>query len=199
MRKKQTVFVIAARIAAHLHFATKVAQQLSLTAKNARAITARAGQQAVGFTAITGFIQELASTTIVLAQEINVTAISISRQATQLERVKQVQRRFSNAQSLGLKSHYIDTIKPLIIRNDQDLSLMNKEFHILQTKLSDLIEQTQKQIRSASVISSMSKIEASKSGSFQSQLEVIAGNIFEAASDIKSELASAESLLATTK
>ena len=43
------MFVTAARIAAHLYFATKVAQNLSLTAKNARAITARAGQQAAGF------------------------------------------------------------------------------------------------------------------------------------------------------
>lgn len=195
MQHEQTIFVKAARIAAHLHHATKVAQQLSLTAKNARAITARAGQQAVGFTAITGFIQELATSTIVLAQEINTTAVSISRQATQLERSKQAKSKFHKAQEIGNDALYLDSLTPFIALNNQQLESLNLQFNQLQARLSDLIEQTQKQIRSAMVISSMSKIEASKSGSFQNQLEVIAGNINEAAHNIKQELSSAEALL----
>ena len=111
----QRMFVIAARVAAHLHFATLIAKQLSLTAKNARAITARAGQQAAGFTAITGFIQELATNTIQLSQEIDRIAVKIAMQATELERIKQAQTCISFVQKSASDTDNIGSIDPFIL------------------------------------------------------------------------------------
>ena len=194
----EAMFVTAARIAAHLYFATKIAENLSLTAKNARAITARAGQQAAGFTALTTFIQELADNTINLAQQVNKVAVSISVCATQLERVYQASNKFSLAQKLGQGAKYLHTIRSGIIKTAEQQKRLGNEFSGLRYKLDDLVEETRKQIRFAAVISTMSKVEASKSGHFESQLEVIAANILQASNDIRRELESAESLLSTT-
>lgn len=196
---EQRMFVIAARVAAHLHFATLIAKQLSLTAKNARAITARAGQQAAGFTAITGFIQELATKTIQLSQDINRIAVKIAMQATELERISLAQSCLDRVYAKADETKYIDSIANFANSTEQTENNLNGEFDIMLYQLIDLVEQIRLQIRSAEVISTMSKVEASKSGSFEQQLKVIADNIFEAAADINKELTSAEKLLASRK
>jgi hypothetical protein len=196
---EQRMFVIAARVAAHLHFATLIAKQLSLTAKNARAITARAGQQAAGFTAITGFIQELATKTIQLSQDINQIAVKIAMQATQLERIEQAQYCIDIVYKNASDAAHIDSITRFTETTSMTQSTLNSDFSVMLFQLIDLVEQIRLQIRSAEVISTMSKVEASKSGSFEEQLKVIADNIFDAAADINKELTSAEKLLASKK
>ncbi|WP_325892417.1 hypothetical protein [Grimontia sp. NTOU-MAR1] len=49
-------FVTAAVVAAELYKAREIANDISLTASNARALALRAGQGAAGFRAITDFI-----------------------------------------------------------------------------------------------------------------------------------------------
>lgn len=195
---QQAMFVTAARIAAHLYFATKIAQNLSLTAKNARAITARAGQQAAGFTALTAFIQELADNTINLAKQVNRHAVSISTCSTQLERVQHARRQFSRATDLGNDAMYIRSISSQVKLSVETEQTLLRDFASLQYMLVELVAETRKQIRFAAVISTMSKVEASKSGSFEQQLDVIAANILQAGDDIKQELECAESLLSET-
>lgn len=201
IRKKseQRMFVVAARVAAHLHFATLIAKQLSLTAKNARAITARAGQQAAGFTAITGFIQELATKTIQLSQDIDRIAVKIAMQATELERIEHALNCLTTIKEDAQDAPYVDSINTFSTNTLSTYNQLHNDFAIMLSQLIDLVEQIRMQIRSAEVISTMSKVEASKSGSFEQQLKVIADNIFDAASDIDKELKSAEKLLATTK
>jgi len=196
---EQRMFVIAARVAAHLHFATLIAKQLSLTAKNARAITARAGQQAAGFTAITGFIQELATKTIQLSQDINHIAVKIAMRATQLERIDLAQRCLERVYATSSDAPYIDSIDEFSKSTNEVEELLNGEFSVMLFQLIDLVEQIRLQIRSAEVISTMSKVEASQSGEFEEQLKVIAVNILDAAADINRELTAAEKLLASSK
>lgn len=196
VKSKQSMFVVAARVAAHLHFATEIAKQLSLTAKNARAITARAGQQAAGFTAITGFIQELATNTIQLSQQIDNIAVKIAMHATDLERTIQAYNSLLKVKVNAAQAPYVNSIEPFLYKAKGKADSLTHNFDSMLDQLIYLVEQTRLQIRSAEVISTMSKIEASKSGAFEEQLKVIAVNIFEAASNIRTELESAESLLA---
>lgn len=189
------MFVIAAQVAAHLHSATNIAKQLSLTAKNARAITARAGQQAAGFTAITGFIQELATTTITLSQQIDSIAVNIAMRATDLKRTAQAHDALRKVLTTAQESAHVNSIKPFIKNSEDKATKLNSEFKKMLNTLVYLVEQIRLQIRSAAVISAMSKVEASKSGEFEQQLKVIAQNIFDAADNIRLELVSAESLL----
>jgi len=195
---EQAMFVTAARIAAHLYFATQIAKDLSLTAKNARAITARAGQQAAGFTALTTFIQELADKTIKLAQQVNEVAIQISMCATDLERVQHANKEFIRVKAIGHDALYINSIDNCILRSQQHLQTVSQHFMALRYQLNALVEDTRKQIRFAAVISTMSKVEASNSGVFESQLDVIAANILLAGNDIRKELESAEALLSSS-
>ncbi len=199
MAQSLPVFVIAAQISSHLHAATKIAQQLSLTAKNASAITSRAGQVAIGFAAITKFIQDLALNTINLATDINKTAIQISSLATDLARTRQAQNRFSKVLNRAHDAEYISSITPMLNLNEQQVNHLDAQFTKLIKSLSGLLEETAKEIRSASFISSISKIEASKSGSYQHQLDVIAKTIETSAKEIQDELKIANQLLLETK
>ncbi len=197
MRKPQSTgtFVLAAEIAGRLHRATKVAEQLSLTAKNAHAVSARAGQQASGFRAITSFIEDLAVTTISQASYISENAVSIAALATNRERTAQALEHFENVENGAADALYIDSIQTPTRAARSALRHMDEDFCDRLLKLELQLEETQQQIRAASVISSTSKVEASQAGNFKPQLEVIAENIAVAAEDIKAYLQQARQLL----
>lgn len=191
-------FVLAAQIAAELHFATKVAEKLALTAKNAHAVSARAGQQASGFRAITRFIEDLAVTTIQQASAITQNAIAISMQATNRERLTQALEHFQHVGSKAADAAYIDSISTPTQHTQARLTKLEQQFQQLLWNLKSQLDESQQQIRAAAIISSTSKVEASLAGSFQLQLEVIAENIATAADEIKSHLMTAQRLLDTT-
>ena len=118
--------------------------------------------------------------------------------ATQLERAQQAQRRFESVLNKSNDAEYIDSIRPMLIKNKTVMIDLNVHFNKLISELASLLDETAKQIRSASVISSMSKIEASQSGQYQNQLEVISENIDTSAQQIKAELNKAAQLLSNT-
>ncbi len=188
-------FVLAAEIAGRLHRATKVAERLSLTAKNAHAVSARAGQQASGFRAITSFIEDLAVTTISQASHISESAVSIAALATNRERTAQALEHFETVENSAADALYIDSIQAPTRTARSALSHMDKDFTDRLLKLELQLDETQQQIRAASVISSTSKVEASQAGNFKPQLEVIAENIAMAAEEIKTYLQQARHLL----
>ncbi len=192
---QQDTFVIAAQVAAKLHFATKVAEQLSLTAKNAHAISARAGQQSAGFRAITSFIEELSENTIRYAQRINLEALHLATMACDRQRATIALDQFNRVYRIAGDAYFIDTIATATDTTARRLQNIDTEFtHSLQRLYSQL-QDAQQQIRAASIIASTSKIEATLAGDFQARLEVIAENITEAADEIRSYLRSAEQLL----
>lgn len=188
-------FVIAAEIAARLYRATRVAEQLSLTAKNAHAVSARAGQQASGFRAITSFIEDLAMTTISQASFISLHAVEIAALATNRERTIQALNHFVSIEQRAADARYIDSIHAPTNVARQTLKGLDQDFRDKLLNLELQLEETQQQIRAASIISSTSKVEASQAGKFKPQLDVIAENIALAADEIKNYLRQARQLL----
>lgn len=195
---KPEIFVLAAQIAAELHFATRVAEQLALTAKNAHAVSARAGQQASGFRAITRFIEDLAVTTIQQANAITQNAIAISTLATNRERINQALQHFLQVKNTAAAAAFIASVNKPLQQTQSDLKQQEESFQRLLWTLKSQLDESQQQIRSAAIISSTSKVEASQAGSFQLQLEVIATNIASAADEIKQHLLQARHLLDQT-
>ncbi len=197
MSKSQPMgtFVIAAEIAARLYRATRVAEQLSLTAKNAHAVSARAGQQATGFRAITSFIEDLAMTTISQASLISQQAVEVAMLATNRERTTQALNHFISIEQRAADALYIDSIQAPANTARQTLMGLDLEFRDKLMNLELQLEETQQQIRAASIISSTSKVEASQAGKFKPQLDVIAENIALAADEIKNYLRQARQLL----
>lgn len=188
-------FVLAAQIAAELHFATKVAEKLSLTAKNAHAVSARAGQQASGFRAITSYIEELAVNTINQASQISHNAIVIATMAANRERLVQAFRHFERVSSSSGEIAHLSSIAGPMQQTREKLNALEKEFGSFLLQLELQLEDTLQQIRAAGIISSTSKVEASLAGSFKSQLEVIAENIATSAESIKKHLQTSQKLL----
>jgi hypothetical protein len=188
-------FVIAAEIAARLYRATRVAEQLSLTAKNAHAVSARAGQQASGFRAITSFIEDLAMTTISQASFISQHAVEIAMLATNRERTMQALKHFVSIEKRAADARYIDSIQAPANTARQTLVVLEQDFRDKLLSLELQLEEIQQQIRAASIISSTSKVEASQAGKFKPQLDVIAENIALASEEIKNYLRQARQLL----
>ena len=193
--EQQDTFVLAAQIAASLHFATRVAKQLSLTAKNAHAISARAGQQSAGFRAITSYIEELAEKTISQSELINREAIAMATLASERERTNRALEQFKRAIAMAPDARYIHSVEASCTRTQKWLDSINHDFSDKILKLYGQLQDTQQQIRAAAIIASSSKIEATFAGSFQSQLEVIAQNINSSSDEIRGHLNQAQKLI----
>ncbi|MFL0800513.1 MAG: hypothetical protein K6L80_08700 [Agarilytica sp.] len=199
MADEQPIFVKSARISAHLYFATEVAKRISLTSKNARAITVRAGMQAAGFTAITDFIEELSKATIASSERINQIAVNISRIATDKVRAEIAQRDFNRVRERGVTAPHLSSIADAIDTTDKTIRDFNQQFTALLEQLTSELVESKRQIRASAIIVSTSKIEASQSGDFQRSLEVIAEDLEQASTEIKNQIFKAEKILDEAK
>lgn len=199
MEPEQPIFVKSAQISAHLHFATEIAKRLSMTAKNARVITVRAGIQASGYTAITTFIEELSRSTLVCSQKINAIAVEISQVATERVRAEIAQNDFVRVTESAKNALFIGSLDTAIAANQKIIDNYNQQFCDLIEDLIDELEESKKQIRTADILVSTAKIEASKSGAFEPQLNVIAANLAADTKDIKLQIQSAEKIIDDAK
>lgn len=195
---KRPIFVLTAQISAHLHIATKVAKRISLTAKNARAVTVRAGAQAAGFRAITDFIEELATATIRSAEQINRIAVQISRMASDQARNQQALNYLNRVEDKAVNAAYLDSISEARQYSEQLNQKFKDDFRHEINALASYLEDSTRQVRSSNIISSTSKIEASQLGKFQKEFQVIANDIEKAAREIEFQLKQAQGLLELT-
>lgn len=199
MATEQPIFVKSAQISAHLHFATEIAKRISITSKNARVITVRAGIQASGYTAITAFIEELSRATFACSQKINTIAVEISRIATERVRAEMAQRDFQIATQKAANADFVQSLDSAIKSNQKIIDDYNHQFSFLIDNLIEEIEESKKQVRTADILVSTAKIEAAKSGAFEPQLNVIASNLEADAKDIKFQIRAAEKIIDETK
>jgi len=196
---EQPIFVKAARISAHLYLATQIAQRISITSKNARVITVRAGNQASGYKAITAFIEELSRATYASSHKINHIAVQISQVATEKVRAEMAQRDFSLVIVSAKQAAFVDSLLPVINRNQAAIVALDSEFTHLVNELTAELDESKKQVRTADVLVSTAKIEASKSGNYESQLNVIASSLASDASELKQEINAAEIIIEDIK
>jgi hypothetical protein len=187
------IFVTAASIAAELHQAMLEAKGLALTAKNARALAVRAGSKTVGFKAITHFIDELASDIIRQSQDINGVSESLSQKAVALWRANTAAEKFQWLEQQ--QPTYADSLKSAMHNCYQEQEQLSAALTRGIRELEAQLEEGDKHIRTANLIATSSKVEASAAGDFRAQLEVIAANITATADQIRQHLAKARYLL----
>lgn len=190
-----TFFVVTATVAAELHYAMRVAQEISLIASNARALAQRAGHRAAGFKALTGFIDELANTTVQASLQINNLAIETSRTAVMTSNNVFASQSLAKSVALAKDATYLNSILPIrdaLLERSQQLSDDNQK-QVWQ--LTNSLEELSRQLRTATVLSAMSRVEASQAGKeFQQQLEVIANNVASAAEKIQAHVRRSQQL-----
>ncbi len=187
-QENASVFVMAANIAAELHFAVKRARELSLTAKNARVISVRAGEKAAGFRAITDFIDQLSSSTIAKSVNINNTAIRLSRLSVEAARVNSLLAMYAQVTARSTGATYLRTLQPPRQRLQQRQVELSELFAKLSNQLKSDISEVREEMRSATVIASSSKVESTLAGTYEQELRVIADNIEATSEGIKQHL-----------
>ncbi len=149
----------------------------------------------MGFRAIIEYIEEMAANTIEQASAINQIALQISIIATSLERANHAASKFRQVRAMAPDAEFIDSIVPMEEQAQLAVERLQATFKEQRGQLSRHLEDAQKHIRSASIISSTSKVEASDTEDYQQHLLVIAANIDTAASTIKQHLHAASKLL----
>ncbi len=185
-------FLAVASVQAELFAVTQISKRISLSAKNAKAIAARAGSQALGFHPITDFIDDVASTITDLVEDINVDALHLSSFAiSNRNRTKTLLLMKEAEVELGDKaesSGLSDCIKAM---DKTKLHIMHK----YSRKSSDLLEslaEIRTQLQAAEMICTTSRTEATRAGDFQSNLEVVADEVSQAVLQIKDILQSSK-------
>lgn len=199
MKTQQPIFVQSARISAHLHRATRVAKALSLTSKNARAITVRAGQRAAGFIAITDFIETLSREMIAKSEAINSVAVQVSRIATEQIRTQMVCDDFDRVVEKAAGASHLESVYSAIEQAHSERAGYRKSFNGLLNRLTAELEDGWKLIRTANMLVSTAKVEASQVGGYRAQFETIAENLEHAANEIQQQLNTAEQILSDTR
>ncbi len=167
-------FVVAAMVAAELHQAMQVATQISLIASNARALSQRAGHRAAGFRALTGFIDELAIKTVKASDQINTLAITTSRAAIRAANGDSTLARFDRVYTLAGDAHYLSSLDNTHKGLQQHACGIRQTFQKSVWQLTNALEELSRELRSATVLAAMSRVEAIAAGSdFQKPLQVI--------------------------
>ena len=193
---QQQAFVALAMISRELYLATNKAQDVSLIAKNARALAVRAGDKVLGFKAITDFIDDLATSTIQMAHDINIQALEVANIGADLQRREYALEQFEIVlQQKDIK--YIDSCR---LARDQLQAEVKRILKEQRRKINHLISNLtdiQQEIRSAGIIALNAKVESAKSHEYQSSLDVIADNILVATDQIKARIAQSQAIINT--
>ena len=173
-------------VAAHLDKSTQIAKQLSIVSSNARAIAHRAGERAAGFNPLTDFIDHLAKVTITSSRNINQVATVLSKTASNMFRADQALVKFVQAQEKADKNSYIYSIEPQLNVTQRKKQALVTRYNQLITGLKVSLVELKGELRTAKVLVTLSRVEASQSDSqYQVALNSVADNVEQATSAIQ--------------
>jgi len=191
--QEQDHFVAAAIVAAELYRAQIVAQEITLTASNAKALAIRAGSSAAGFSALTDFIDELARKTIHTSQHVNRMAVEISKIVAQIARTESTLKHFEIACKRAADAEFINTIRPAQGRVQKEYDDMKLRFHEMVWKLKEELNNIERELRTGVILSVMSRVEATQAGAaHQTTLHAIAENVASASGEIRRHVAQSQ-------
>jgi hypothetical protein len=186
--QKEDRLVALASIAAELNSVMAVAWGVSLAAKNAKVISAQAGDKGLGFQPITEFIDEISSQAIEGVNEINEKALRLSRLAVDEQRSINAFFSFDSVRKKNADARYISSMMPAMKRVEQNMLLSTREFKKSLNQLAILLESMSQCMLSARSIASVARIVTSNAQEFKDQLKVVADDLDKAAIYIKEKL-----------
>ncbi|MDQ7050714.1 MAG: hypothetical protein Q9M92_14730 [Enterobacterales bacterium] len=189
-------FISVAHVASELFKAQSIAEELSITSKNARALAVRAGSTAAGFNEITRFIEGLSKLTIEAATSVNTIAISQTKIAANLFRTHGFIVRL-NKVNYQAKENQPDIIDNIFQKVDSERKQLERKISSSLRELIDRLDETKMELRATQVVSVVSRVEASRaSEEFQGSLNSVADKVSSAGSRINSHLETARKHLA---
>mgnify|MGYP000365562413 CR=1 FL=1 len=194
----QNYFVSVAEIAAKLDQATTIAQKLSLTASNARAVALRAGERAAGFRPLTDFIDRLAEITISSSKKINQMAATLSQTSAEKVRADGAIKHFNSVYKIANESPHINSLDEVYERCKSEQDRLEKTYRRQIEQLSEELATLSSELRNAVILATLSRVEASQAGSqYQDALINVADNVEGAAGKIKNHIKYSQQMVST--
>ena len=192
---KRPFFVSAATVAGNLVSVMHIAKEISLAAKNAKAIAERAGEKANGFRPITDYIDEIGYETMSLVNAINKEALEVSRIAVNELRAKEVYQKLLSAKEY-IGEDVPVSVEKLIQEASERLSEHTIELEKDKARLIHLLEEIKNQMRASAVISTCSRVEATQAEEYETSLQVVSENVDAASKKITMIVNDCDDLLA---
>lgn len=180
--------VALASIAAELNSVMAVAWGISLAAKNAKVISAQAGDKGLGFQPITEFIDEIAQQAMKGVNDINDEALRLTKIAVNEQRSVDAYRRFDSVRKKGAKAQYIVSMSPAMQRVEQNRLVSTQAMKKSMNQLKMLLESMDECMLSAHAIASVSRIVTSNAQEYRDKLKVVADDLDKATIYIKEKL-----------
>lgn len=180
--------VALASIAAELNSVMNVAYGVSLAAKNAKVISAQAGEKGLGFQPITDFIDEISQLAINSVNHINDSALKLSKNAVHEQRAYETYQLFNAVKKKHEDAKFVSSLEPAITRVTENMLDSFKNFKKNMNDLFMLLEEMNEYMLSARAIASVSRIVTSDAQEFRNKLEVVASNLDNAAVFIKDKV-----------
>jgi len=191
-------FVSVAEIAAKLDQATHIAQRLSLTASNARAVALRAGERAAGFRPLTDFIDRLAEITISSSKKINLLASRLSQTSADKVRADDAIEHFHLVYKKAKESPFISSLDSQLELCEETQQALNTKYNKQIDQLSDELAMLSSELRNAVILATLSRVEASQAGDqYQEALINVADNVEGAAGQIKDHIKYSQQMVST--
>ena len=174
---KEAAFVSSASMAAELELVAKIAKDMSISVKNAKAIANRAGAKARGFAPITDFIDEMSIDTMKLVGAINSESVKLSKIAIDELRTRDAYSKFIEVENKSTNADFILSLKQPIV----ELKALHQEEKAQLVKyaknLKSLMDDISQKMAVANVIVANSRIEAVNAEEYRENLETIADDI----------------------
>jgi hypothetical protein len=185
-------FLAVASVQAELFAVKQISKRISLSAKNAKAIAARAGSQAMGFHPITDFIDDVAINITQLVEKINAEALKLSSFAISNRNRSKTIEQMNAARKEMLKHADHDGMKKRLVELEKKKKQFLVDYNRKNTDLLALLAEIRTQLQAAEMICTTSRTEATRAGDFQSNLEVVADEVSIAVNNIKDTLQSSK-------
>ena len=181
----ENILITAATVTAELSKVKKIAKEMSIAVMNAKAISHRAGDAALGFRPITDFIDEMAQDVMQLVIKISKEAFQLSQMAIERSHILNTETQYKRVLKNGSNAKHIDSLKPAVQRLHQQYLNYQETLQKNIIDLTLLLDEIQSSTKGSQVLSTTSRVEASSAGGFRASLEVVAGNLEEATDKIR--------------
>lgn len=176
-------FVSTAACVGALCSVQQTAIELSLAAKNAKAIAYRAGTRAVGFKPLTDYIDEMGRDTSRLVAQIDATALAIARRAVDEVRLVDANERLRRARAAMPPAE--TAVAALLVAVEEELAANRQDIARGLRRLYQLLGDINQRMRAAAVISTRARVEATQAGEYERGLQLVADTVERSATTIR--------------
>jgi len=191
----ENILITAATVTAELSKVKKIAKEMSIAVMNAKAISHRAGEAALGFRPITDFIDEMAQEVMQLVIKISKEAFQLSRMAVERTHLMKTEEQYRRVLSAAKDAQNIDSLKPALKKIHQLYLNCQETLQKDIIHLDQLLDDIQSSTKGSQVLSTTSRVEASRARGFSASLEVVAENLERATDKIRNHVKSSHDKL----